>query len=493
MQYTKNNRLKIEIEDISSDGSGIGHVDGYTLFVKDALPGDIIDAKIIKPKKNYAFARIEEIIKPSKDRVTPRCPISKPCGGCQIQGLEYNKQLEFKENKVKNNLVRIGSVEESLVNEITLSILGMEEPFRYRNKAQFPIGEDKDGNLVAGFYAGRTHSIIPVDDCVIGSKNNKEILQIVLDFMEKNHISAYNEKLHGGLVRHVLIREGYISGEIMVCLVINGKTLPKSEKLIERLSKVTGMTSIVLNINTGNTNVILGDKIKVLWGEPYITDKIEDLTFRISPLAFYQVNQVQTEKLYNKALEFAGLTGKEIVWDIYCGIGTISLFLAKKAKKVYGIEIIPEAIVDANANARLNGISNVEFMVGDAKEVLCEEVTKFNKNTLGKDLQNSQSIENTYLDEDKSILHKENKCNKTDIFADVIVVDPPRKGLDDVTIQTMVSVAPKKIVYVSCDSATLARDIKIFRENGYELEKVQPVDMFPQTVSVETCVLLSRK
>lgn len=462
----KNDLTTVTIEDMGVGGEGIGKVDGYTLFVKDAVIGDVAEVKVMKAKKHYGYARLMKILQPSKDRVEPVCPVARQCGGCQIQALNYEKQLEFKHNKVRNNLIRLGGIPEELLDEIMEPAAGMKEPFRYRNKAQFPIGRDRDGKLTAGFYAGRTHQIIPVPerDCVLGVKENKEILDAILEFMQVEHIEPYNEENHSGLVRHVLIRYGFRTGEIMVCLVINGKTLPHSEKLVERLTKIPGMTSITCSINREKTNVIMGTKIQLLWGQMYITDYIGEVKFQISPLSFYQVNPVQTEVLYGTALEYAGLTGHETVWDLYCGIGTISLFLAQKAEQVYGVEIVPQAIDDAKKNAEINALTNAEFFVGKAEEVLPGYYADYTKEHPGEHA-----------------------------HADVIVVDPPRKGCEQSVLDTMVQMEPERIVYVSCDSATLARDVKYLRENGYEIRKVKATDMFPMSVHVESIVLLSHK
>lgn len=478
MNIQKNQLYEVEITDMGADGEGIGHLmtepkqrgalaevgakrpdtQGYTLFVKDALIGDKVKARIVKPKKNYAFARLEEILVPSPDRVTPPCAFARQCGGCQIQALSYEKQLSFKHNKVKNNLLRIGGFSEELVEKIMLPPVGMEDPFHYRNKAQFPIGYDKNGNLIAGFYAGRTHTIINNRDCALGVAENQQILNIVLKFCEENKIPAYEEATGKGLLRHVLIRKGFSTGQIMVCLIINGSTFPGEKELAKLLfAEVPGMTSFSVNSNTERTNVIMGKKNRTVEGSDRIEDTIGGITFRISPLSFYQVNPVQTEKIYSQALEFAALSGKETVWDLYCGIGTISLFLAKKAKLVFGVEIVPQAIEDAKENARRNQIDNAEFFVGKAEEVLPE------------------------------------KYEKEGIFADVIVVDPPRKGCDEACLSTMVRMHPERIVYVSCDSATLARDLKYLCENGYELKAARAFDNFPQSVHVETVVLLSQQ
>ena len=465
----KNELVKVKIEDIGVGGEGIGKVDGYTLFIKDAIIGDVVEAKVMKAKKNYGYARLMNVLTPSEDRVEEVvCPMARKCGGCQIQEMKYPAQLAFKESKVRGNLERIGEVPGELLDQIMHPVVGMDEegmqPFRYRNKAQFPIGTDKDGRVTAGFYAGRTHSIIGNTDCVLGVEVNEEILNCILDFMEEFEIPAYDEVKHKGLVRHVLLRYGFKTDEIMVCLVINGKTIPHCHDLVGRLRQIPGMTSITLSSNTAKTNVIMGDTIRLLWGQEFITDYIGEIKYQISPLSFYQVNPVQTEKLYGLALDYAGLTGNETVWDLYCGIGTISLFLAEKAKQVYGVEIVPQAIDDARNNAKINDITNAEFCVGKAEEVLPEYYKEYEKTHNGETA-----------------------------HADVIVVDPPRKGCEESLLQTIVDMQPEKVVYVSCDSATLARDVKFLRAKGYELKDVTPVDQFPHTVHVETVVLLSHK
>ena len=452
MEFKKNDVVTVKIEDMSHDGSGIGKADGYTLFIKDAVSGDEVEAKIMKTKKNYGFARLMNVLVPSPDRTEPKCPKARACGGCQLQFLSYEKQLEFKRNKVDGNLRHIGGFQDFAIEKV----MGMDDPWRYRNKAQFPFGKDKDGNIVTGFYAGRTHAIIPNRNCYLGVEENEKILDMIISYMEENHVEPYNEETGKGLIRHALIRYGFTTKEIMVCLIINGESLPKKERLIEKLTKIQGMTSITANVNKKRSNVILGDKIIPLWGQDYITDYIGNVKYQISPLSFYQVNPVQTVKLYETALEYAGLTGKETVWDLYCGIGTISLFLAQKAKQVYGVEIVPAAIEDAKKNAELNGIENAEFFVGKAEEVLPREY------------------------EEKGI------------YADVIVVDPPRKGCDEALLTTMLEMKPERIVYVSCDSSTLARDLKILCGEGYELGRVAVCDMFPAGVHVETIVLLSK-
>lgn len=451
----KNQEFTVSIEDMSEDGAGIGKLDGYIWFIKDAVIGDVVRARAMKMKKNYGFARLMEILTPSEARVEPKCPVARQCGGCQLQAMSYEEQLKFKERKVKNHLLRIGKFKENEIH--MLPIMGMKEPWRYRNKAQFPFGLDKNGNIVAGFYAGRTHDIIECEDCLLGVEENKDILGIIKGFMRVHGIRPYDETTHKGLVRHALIRKGFHSGEIMVCLVINGKDIPAKEQLVEELCQVKGMTSISYSINQEKTNVIMGKEIVNLYGPGYITDNIGNVTYQISPLSFYQVNPVQTEKLYGTALEYAGLTGNETVWDLYCGIGTISLFLAQNAKKVYGVEIVPQAIEDARRNAALNNITNAEFFTGKAEEVLPEQYEK----------------------------------NK--VYADVIVVDPPRKGCDQVCLDTILKMAPKRVVYVSCDSSTLARDLRYLADGGYEVEKVRCCDMFGQSCHVETVVLLTQQ
>ena len=479
MNYEKNQILAVEIVDITSEGEGIGKVDGYPFFIKDTVIGDKAQIRVTRVKKNYAYGRLEKVITPSPFRVNAKCDFHRQCGGCQIQAMSYERQLEFKESKVRNNLIRIGGFQSEFIDQIMEPIVGMEEPFYYRNKAQYPIGKDKEGNPVAGFYAGRTHNIIANIRCSLGAAENEKILEAILAYMKENYVPAYDEANGEGLIRHVLIRKGFSSGETMVCLVINlnnkksGRSgqsyLPAQDKLVEILSQIQGMTSISVSINIEKTNVIMGKEIHTIWGKNVIKDTIHvrdaesnfmdtgrGITFAISPLSFYQINPVQTEKLYSLALSYAGLSGKETVWDLYCGIGTISLFLAKDAMQVYGVEIIPQAIEDARRNAANNGICNAQFFVGKAEEVLPE------------------------------------KYEKEGITADVIVVDPPRKGCDEKCLDTMLKMKPERIVYVSCDSATLARDLKVLCECGYEVKRVRAVDMCPMTVHVEVACCLQR-
>lgn len=453
MGLMKNDMVILTIEDMGVDGEGIGKYDGCTLFVKDAVIGDVVEAKIMKMKKNYGYARLMNLLEPSEKRGTPSCEFHRQCGGCQLQTLKYEEQLAFKERKIRGNLERIGHFDQIPMEPI----VGAEHPLYYRNKAQFPIGKNKDGEIITGFYAGRTHDIIANTDCALGDAVNARVLNIVMDFMKKYAIEPYDETTGKGLVRHVLIRKGFTTGEIMVCVIINGEKLPHADDLVEQLCTLEGMKSISININKKRNNVILGDQVQVLWGSLYIHDYIGDIRYQISPLSFFQVNPAQTKKLYDLVLEFAQFTGKEVVWDLYCGTGSISLYMANSVKEVHGVEIIPQAIDDARVNAVENGIENASFYVGKAEEV----------------------VPHLYETEH--------------IHADVMVVDPPRKGCDEALLDTMLKMAPERIVYVSCDSATLARDLRILCDGGYEVKRVRGVDCFSQTVHVETVCLLTRK
>lgn len=478
----KNEIYEIEIEDIGTDGEGIGHIAetksgdnrGIAVFVKDTVVGDVVRIKIVKAKKNYAYGRLEEIITPSPYRVEAKCAKARSCGGCTLMHMSYEKQLEYKWNKVRNCLERIGGVE--VVGTIMEPICGMEEPYYYRNKMQFPVGLNKDGQVQIGFYAGRTHSIIDLNRCEIGHPLNNRMLQELRIWLQKWQNQTgdfiYDEERHQGLVRHMLTRVGFTTGQVMVCLVINGTDLPSNckeeffmalQRGVEKQNADGGqelvLESVSINVNREKTNRILGDTCKTLWGNPYITDYIGEIQFRISPLSFYQVNPVQTKVLYDKAVEYADLSGEEIVWDMYCGIGTISLCLAQKAKKVYGVEIVPQAIEDAKKNAEINGVTNTEFFCGKAEVVVPE----------------------FYQSGEYQGKHP-----------DVIVVDPPRKGCDEVLLQTIVEMAPKRLVYVSCDPATLARDVKRLGEMGYGLVKVGVVDQFCHSGHVETVACIQR-
>ena len=436
----KNDLFELNITDINNDGEGVGKSDAFIWFVKDTVPGDHVLVSEMKRKKNYGYAKLQKVLEKSPDRCVAKCPVAKSCGGCNLQCMTYEAQLKFKYNKVLNNLKRIGGF--ANIENIMKPTIGMEEPWRYRNKAIVPFGRNKNGEVVCGFYAGHTHDIIECDDCLLGPAENAGLLKVIKD--------NYDD-----CIRHVLIKKGFATNQTMVCIVAEKKTFPSRDVIVKALIEM-GITTVVLNINKEDTNVILGKEELILYGPGYIEDYIGKLKFRISAKSFYQVNPVQVEKLYGKAATFADMKSGETVWDLYCGIGTISLSLAQTASKVYGVEIVDRAIDDARMNARLNGIDNVEFYVGKAEEVLPREY------------------------------------ERTGEKPDVIVVDPPRKGCDEVCLATMIKMSPKRIVYVSCDSATLARDLKVLCENGYELKEVQPVDMFSQTVHVETCALLTK-
>ncbi len=493
----KNEELILTIEDMSVDGFGIGRYEGMTFFVKDALIGDLARVGVTKLKKSYGYARLIELITPSPDRVEPVCAYHRQCGGCQLQALSYEKQLAFKQQKVENALRRIGGLEEIPMEPI----VGMEEPFHYRNKAQFPVGTDRDGRIITGFYAGRTHHIVANRDCALGVPVNREILNLVIGYLDRCGIRAYDEATGEGLIRHVLIRYGFSTGEILVCLIVNGDALPREDELVRDLVAVEGMTSICLNTNRLQGNTILGDETRVLWGQGSITDQIGALRFQISPASFYQVNPVQTKVLYDLALEYAGLTGTETVWDLYCGIGTISLFLAQRAGRVYGVEISAQAVEDARSNAARNGIENVEFLEGKAEEIiplLCgsdEEGLPLPSEKGEKE----EIVKMRELGDEEDLLLPFKKGRQTELSErsgfrpDVVVVDPPRKGCDGKLLQTILSAAPERIVYVSCDPATLARDARILCEGGYRLVRVRPVDNFCQTVHVESVGLFLRE
>ncbi len=446
----KNESYTLEIIDIGTNGEGIAKIQDFVIFIPDAITGDVVETKILKVKKNMAFGKVMTLVTPSKQRATTRCDITHKCGGCQLQQMDYASQLEWKRKKVYNAITRIGGIKDIEVEPT----LGMADPFHYRNKAQYPIRKVGD-TVEIGFFASRSHRVIDWDACAIQDKRCEAIIKKVKQFLQEENIPIYDETTQKGLVRHLIIKTAYYTGEIMVALVIKGAKLPQSEQLVKTLQEIEGVKSILLNTNREKTNVILGEKTQVLAGEPYIIDKIGDLSFKISLLSFFQVNPLQTKVLYDKALEYAALTGEETVWDAYCGIGSISLFLAQKAKKVYGVEIVEQAIENARENTQLNGLNNVEFFVGKAEEVIPQQY-------------------------------------KEGIVADTIVVDPPRKGCEKALLDTLVEMAPKKIVYVSCDPATLARDLGYLVENGYKVEKVQPVDMFPHTTHVECCVSLKK-
>ena len=449
---SKNKEYIVDIVDIGQGGVGIGKYEGFTVFVDGGLVQDKIKVKITKSKKNYAVGDIVEIIEKSPFRVERKCSESlRQCGGCQIQELDYQKQLDVKTNEVKQVISRIGKLDDVVIHDT----LGMEHPFRYRNKAQFPI-QKKDNMPVIGFYKKKSHDLISTDECIIQHEVNDKIIKIIKTYIRAYNVSIYDEKTHKGLLRHVVTKVGFTTGEVMIVLVANGKKLPYLKELASVLKEnIPGFKTLVVNVNTQKTNVILGKENIVAYGDGMIRDYIGELVFEISPLSFFQVNPLQTEVLYNKALEYANLGENDTVFDIYCGIGTISLFLAQKAKKVYGIEIVEDAIKDAKRNAKINNMDNVEFYVGKAEEVVPK-------------------------------MYKEGKR------ANVVVVDPPRKGCDEKVLDTIVSMEPDRVVYVSCNPSTLARDLAYLNERGYKCHEIQPVDMFPHSVHVENVAWLSR-
>ena len=449
---SKNKEYVVDIVDIGQGGVGIGKYDGFTVFVEGGLIQDKVKVRINKSKKNYAVGNIVEIIEKSPFRVDRICSDDlKDCGGCQIQELDYNKQLELKTNEVKQVISRIGKLENVEIHET----IGMQSPCRYRNKAQFPI-QNINGSTAIGFYKKKSHDVIPTDMCVIQHDINDKIIKIIKTYIQAYNVSIYNETTHTGVLRHLVTKVGFTTNEVMVVLVANGTNLPHLNELASVLKEnILGFKTLVLNVNKAKTNVILGKENKVIYGNGKINDYIGDLVFEISPLSFFQVNPVQTEVLYNKALEYAELKENDTVFDIYCGIGSISLFLAQKATKVYGIEIVEDAIKDAKINAKLNNLNNVEFYVGKAEEVVPK-------------------------------MYSEGKT------ANVVVVDPPRKGCDEKVLDTIVSMKPDRVVYVSCNPSTLARDLAYLDERGYKCVEIQPVDMFPHTMHVETVAKLRR-
>ena len=450
---SKNKEYVVDIVDIGQGGVGIGKYEGFTVFVEGGLIQDKVKVRINKSKKNYAVGDIVEIIEKSPFRVDRICSDDlKDCGGCQIQELDYNKQLELKTNEVKQVISRIGKLENVEIHET----IGMQSPCRYRNKAQFPI-QNINGSTAIGFYKKKSHDVIPTDMCVIQHDINDKIIKIIKTYIQAYNVSIYNETTHTGVLRHLVTKVGFTTNEVMVVLVANGTNLPHLNELASVLKEnILGFKTLVLNVNKAKTNVILGKENKVIYGNGKINDYIGDLVFEISPLSFFQVNPVQTEVLYNKALEYAELKENDTVFDIYCGIGSISLFLAQKATKVYGIEIVEDAIKDAKINAKLNNLNNVEFYVGKAEEVVPK-------------------------------MYSEGKT------ANVVVVDPPRKGCDEKVLDTIVSMKPDRVVYVSCNPSTLARDLAYLDERGYKCVEIQPLDMFPHTMHVECCAKIVKK
>lgn len=469
--FQKNEEVTVDIIGLTHDGEGVGRADGFTLFIQGALPGERVRAKVMKVKKQYGYARLEEMLEASPARVEPLCAIHKECGGCQLQHFDYPAQLEWKRQHVVDNLVRIGKLKvagegsrldgkaaSASAGIIVHPTIGMNEPWRYRNKAAVPVGvSSTDGGLLAGFYARGSHRIIDMDDCLIQHEQNDEVIRIVKRIGRELGVSPYVEETGRGVLRHVMARTGVVTGEIMVVLVTNSKKLPQADQWAERIrQELPGVKSIVQNVNEKNTNVIFGDETRVLWGSDVIYDDLDGIRFAISARSFYQVNPTQTVELYRKAVEYAGLSGSETVIDAYCGIGTISLFLARQAGRVYGVEIVPEAIEDASRNAELNRIENASFEAGPAEVVIP-------------------------------------RWREEGITADVIVVDPPRKGCDPALLETILAMQPERVVYVSCNPSTLARDLRVLEDGGYRTVEVTPVDMFPHTVHVECCVWLVRK
>ncbi|WP_432664440.1 23S rRNA (uracil(1939)-C(5))-methyltransferase RlmD [Wukongibacter baidiensis] len=453
----KNDVIEVEIIDMGDSGEGIGRYEGLTIFAEGAILGDIVKVQINKVKKRFALGETVETIEPSKNRIESDCKYSKDCGGCQLREMNYETTLKLKEKQVKDALERIGGLTDVNVK----NIIGMDDPNRYRNKVLYPIAKDgiTDNPMMPsiGFYKKKTHNIVNVNTCLLQNEVNDVIIQTIREFIKENEIRMYNTQTKKGVIRKVMIRNSSANGDVMVIIVTNGKHFDWEEALVTALtSKVDKIKSIVINVNKSPINTGLAKGSYFIYGSETITDKIGDFEFAISPRSFFQVNPVQTEKLYKKAIEYAGLTGNETVFDVYCGAGTISLFLAQSAKTVYGIESVEPAVMDADKNATTNGITNIEFCLGEAEVVMP-------------------------------------KLNEERITADVVVIDPPRKGCEQIVLDTIIKMAPKTVVYVSCKPSTLARDLKILTDGGYSLEEVQPVDMFPWTTHVECCSLLVRK
>ena len=455
----KGQSCELKIEDMSAEGQGIGRLEGMAVFVDGALVGDVVKAELTKLKKNYAIGRLTEIVEPSPHRIELSCRYAGDCGGCSLQAMSYEGQLAWKRKIVEDKLIRIGGLRNPVVHDT----VGMEKPWRYRNKAQFPVAE-----AAVGFYQAKSHQVVNCSECLIQSEPAEKLAQVLRAYMKSDHVSAYDEKTGKGLIRHMIVKTAFGTGEVMVILVINGKGLPNGEKLaymmddaVSELSPdlVTGvefsLESVILNINKKKTSEIMGADCVTLAGKPTILEQAGGLSFEISPTSFYQINPVQMIKLYDQALAYAGLTGKETVLDLYCGVGTIGLYCASKAKKIIGIESVKSAVIDANRNAVINGIVNAEFIRGKAEEELPELV-------------------------------------KQGVRADVAILDPPRAGCDPALLDAVAAAGPGRIVYVSCDPATLSRDIKILGEKGYRFVEAQPMDMFPHTTHTECCCLLER-
>lgn len=436
----KNKEYIVEIIDNGFEGEGIAKVNDFTIFIPNSLKGEKIKIVIVKVLSSHAFGKIIEVLTASPFRIDTDCETYKRCGGCNLRHVQYEETLRIKQNAIQS------LVNKSLKNKMKVqSVLGMENPYHYRNKAQYPVGRDKNGNPILGVFAKRTHEIIPIQTCRIQNEKTEEIAKFILDYIGKNKISIYDENTEKGLIRHIVTKVGIKTGEIMCVLVINGKEIPKEQEMVtEIIKRFPEVKTIIKNRNTKKTNVIMGQENVILSGDGYIKDKLENFIFKISPLSFYQVNPIQAEKLYKIGVEAAEITKEDIVFDLYCGIGTISLFLSQYAKKVYGIEIVKEAVEMAKENAQLNQVKNIEFIQGDVESVL------------------------------------ENLLNRQKVIPDIIIIDPPRKGLDNNSIENILMVGPKKIVYISCNPATLVRDLTKLEES-YEIKRIQPVDMFPFT------------
>lgn len=448
MSLVKNQDIQLNIEGYTAEGNGVGHYEGQAVFVSGAAKGDVIIAHIIKAKKTYAIGIIKQILKPSPDRASVDCAHFRSCGGCAFRHITYEAEKKLKRQKVIDAFQRLAHIDVPVQSIITC------ETERYRNKAQYPVGEDK--GIAAGFYAQRSHRIINSSDCILQPEEFSKIVEIIKAWMTEFGISAYNGETGKGLVRHIYIRKAFKTGQLMVCLVVNGNSLPYADELCDDLIKLDNIKSIVINENTEKTNVILGKNCTTIWGEDYIEDELCGVKIRLSPLSFYQVNHDCAELLYEKAAEYVGAEGSETVLDLYCGAGAIGLSMAQKVKRVIGVEIIPEAILDAKENAKRNGIENCEFYCGDAKD---------------------------------AVKMLRDKC----ITPDAVILDPPRKGCDKQVLECVAEMNPKKIVYVSCDVSTQARDCAILRELGYEPREVTPVDMFPRTAHTESVALIERK
>lgn len=446
----KNKQYEITIESVTNEGNGVGHVDGFTIFVPDSVREDVLKVLIVKVNKSYAFGKITEILKPSEYRVKSKCSVSDKCGGCKLMHIDYEEQLNIKAGIINDCLKRLGCQEDYEF----LGVLGMEIPYEYRNKLIFPFGNDKQGNPTCGFFAERSHRVIPLDRCLLGDDLHEMVLATVLDHAKKHNITIYDEEKHSGVLRRVFIRQGFFTNEAMVVISANATSFKNQKELAQTLmEKDSRIVSVILNVNTKKTNLVLGDENITIMGKDTISDYMCGFLYEISPHSFFQINPTQTQKLYNIAVEFAEIKNSDTVLDVYCGIGTISLLCSKYAKEVIGVEIVPQAIEDAKKNAMVNKVDNAEFFCGAAEEIV------------------------------PKLLQKDKK-------PDVVILDPPRKGSDEVTLASIVKASPDRIVYVSCNPATLARDVKFLCENGYKLTKVKGTDMFSHSVHIETVCLM---